>query len=586
MYQFFRGSAPLLRPFAACVLGLLLFAACVDDRYDLNEVDTEITFGADGITLPLGRVERQSVRDLLADSGMDTLRLDTDEGYYAYRIEDSVRDTVSAIEIRPVSDVIPAMSPAAFRLVEDGAGELTGHLVMERTISKSVDLPDEISAIDLAEVVDGDTGETARLVVTMEFDGDMPDCTLEQVRIELPDFLEVEEVAGYDAESHALLLGPIPCTEPVVRIADLPVRGVRDIPVRTTDEGRKGMLDGLLGIRSDIRVSAADASSVPAGAEYEVRCSATLPPMRFVRMTGRTDIDLSEYLTPTDIDCGDLSGSLGEGEVELNLVAPQIAVDVRNPLGIALVGDIFLTPHGAAGEALDSVAIRGIRVEAATDEGPRLTRLYVTDAQSAPAGYELCRVENLADLVRVVPSYIEVSFDLQPDESQPHRIVFQEEPYDVETLYAIRMPLAFREGARIEFSDSEDVSDTIGDLDIEELSVDELLVRLDARSTLPLALEPAIEFLAADGSPVGGVTASVEGRLEAYDPATGEEWRASRLDIRLEVADGDLRRLNDIALLRYRFTGETTGAGAALAPDQYIEAGLVLELGSGITYRP
>ena len=183
------------------------------------------------------------------------------------------------------------------------------------------------------------------------------DCTLEQVRIELPDFLEVEEVAGYDAESHALLLGPIPCTEPVVRIADLPVRGVRDIPVRTTDEGRKGMLDGLLGIRSDIRVSAADASSVPAGVEYEVRCSATLPPMRFVRMTGRTDIDLSEYLTPTDIDCGDLSGSLGEGEVELNLVAPQIAVDVRNPLGIALVGDIFLTPHGAAGEALDSVGL-------------------------------------------------------------------------------------------------------------------------------------------------------------------------------------------------------------------------------------
>lgn len=566
---------------ALCASGLLV--SCTDDRYDLGDIDTEMTFGADGIALPLGSVDRKTVRDLLIDSGMDTLRLDTDDGYYAYRIDGSIRDTIAAVSIRPLRDVIPAFDPCRILLSDDlqGGGDLTATVRMERSIGYTFELVDEVAGIDFAEVLDDDTGAEVLLVIDLDF-ADMPfgECRFEGIRIGLPDFLVVRPCPGYDAATHTLFVEQVRYGGGPTRVAVVPIEGIRNVSVSTTEQGREGALEGDLKVSTEVRIPADRADSPER--EFELRCIASLSPLRLVRMTGRTDMDLDKYLTPEEIDCGDLGESLGEGRVELNLVAPQIMLEVSNPLGFALVGDICLEPRDAE-EVFGTVTIRDVRVEPATEEGPRTTRLYVTDGDSAPEGYELCQAEELAELVRIVPSRIDVSFDLQPDDTQSHSLDLTGEPYDVAIDYVLRMPLAFRSGARVEFSDSEDVSDTFEDLDVADLSAEEVFIRFDARSTLPLALEPAIEFRDAADRPVEGVSAVTDGRLEAYDASSGEPWRESRFGIRLEVADGDLGRLKEIARLSYRFTGEATASEAALAPDQYIEADLVLELGRGIT---
>lgn len=75
----------------AAVAALLAsgLSSCVNEEYDVEDLNTEITVGAEGLTLPIGSTKQLKLKDLIAGMDEDMLQV-LDGGAYALRISDSL----------------------------------------------------------------------------------------------------------------------------------------------------------------------------------------------------------------------------------------------------------------------------------------------------------------------------------------------------------------------------------------------------------------------------------------------------------------------------------------------------------------
>ncbi len=505
--------------------------------------------------------------------------------------------------------VMPEFPSGTYRLSEIGsAGDVQIDIVMRDTelridpercemvvglrepvdivqqIAETFSVPDEVSGIAFAEVCDADNGRRAEAVVSLEIE-DLPveELYIDDIDILLPSFLEVDH-PDYDAQTHSLHIDRVKYLGRRTVIARIPVLGVKDVPVGKNSGGKVAELAGEVRIKASILVPDGTEMDGVASETVTLLPEVSMPTLEVTHVTGTVDLDLQKYLEPTTIDLSDIRESLGEQNIEINLVAPQIALMVSNPVGIVMVGDIVLQPYDFSDEKLDPIVVRNVRVDAAGGDDPRITRLYITDAAAAPEGYTLCRVEDLSNLVRILPSKIDVEFDLRVDDTEEQSFAVTGEDYPFDVDYSIRIPLEFKAGGSIDYSDTEDVSDTFDDISDYEITAEDILIELYARSTLPLALNLSAEFLDAEGQVRSDIAATGDGRGEGYDPASDREYRESQLAIRMDIENGDIQRLSKVAKIRYRFTGSAVGAGAALRPEQYFSADMKLILKKGITF--
>jgi hypothetical protein len=75
------------KTFWAALLAVGL-VSCVNEEYDLNDVNTEITVGGEALTLPLGSTEQLKLKDLL--KSLDTDILESKDGAYSVSISDEM----------------------------------------------------------------------------------------------------------------------------------------------------------------------------------------------------------------------------------------------------------------------------------------------------------------------------------------------------------------------------------------------------------------------------------------------------------------------------------------------------------------
>ncbi len=272
----------------------------------------------------------------------------------------------------------------------------TTHIDIEEPIHASFEVPAEVARIDLAEVADARTGSDALLNIGFDLENTpVKHLYFDDIEITLPDFLVVEHpslVAG----TNTLRIDRAEYRGGYVHVTDVTVLGLRNALVREEQGKKKAELDGTLLLSMTVNTPEDTDIEHIAQPRIVITPKATVAPLRIAQVTGAVDLDLSRYLTATTIDLDDLRESLGDQDVELNLRAPTIGLTVSNPVGLRMVGGIVLTPYDLSGKALDPVRVEHIAVEASEGGAePRITRLWISDRDQAPAGYTLCRVERL-----------------------------------------------------------------------------------------------------------------------------------------------------------------------------------------------
>lgn len=67
---------------------VLCFSSCVNEEYDVSDVNTEITIGSESITLPVGTTKKMTLKTLMAGMSQDMLQVL--DGGYAFSISDKL----------------------------------------------------------------------------------------------------------------------------------------------------------------------------------------------------------------------------------------------------------------------------------------------------------------------------------------------------------------------------------------------------------------------------------------------------------------------------------------------------------------
>lgn len=452
-----------------------------------------------------------------------------------------------------------------------------------QAINETFEVPDEVSGITFAQVLDANNGNEAQLTINLAVENSPVDrFYFDDIEIVLPAFLQAEH-PNLDAATNTVHINRMEYKGRPITIAHIAIKGIKDVPIRKTSSGKLAGLEGEVHLKATVNVP--DGTQID-GADQHItlRPNVVVSPLRVSHVTGSVDIDLQQYLKPTTIDLSDIRESLGDQNIEVNLVAPQIRLEASNPIGVGMTGDIILQAYDFENKKLDPVVVKNIYLEPADDNGPRITKLYVSDAMKAPEGYTLCRVEDLAKIVKIIPSKIEITFDMQVDDSREQSFVVTGEDYAFNVNYEIKLPLRFKDDATIDYTDVIDLDEgTFDDIDKYEITAEDVLIVLDAKTTLPMDLSVSVELLDVNGIVLDDVTAEVSGPIKGYNAATDGDYKQTSLAVRVTITDGEIRRLKPIAKVRYTFHGQAVGTGAELRPSQYITAKLKLVLKKGVT---
>ena len=74
--------------FLMAAMSVLCFSSCVNEEYDVSDINTEITIGSESITLPIGTTKQLTLKSLMAGMSQDMLQVL--DGGYAFRISDNL----------------------------------------------------------------------------------------------------------------------------------------------------------------------------------------------------------------------------------------------------------------------------------------------------------------------------------------------------------------------------------------------------------------------------------------------------------------------------------------------------------------
>ncbi|MEG2023871.1 MAG: hypothetical protein RRZ83_07155 [Alistipes sp.] len=462
------------------------------------------------------------------------------------------------------------------------AADVPHNLSIDQPIDKTFYVADKVTNIAYAKVVDAATNGEAVLSVRLAIKSSfLSHILFEHISIQLPQFLDVEHPNLDPATNTIYLREPIEeYNGSPIEVTRIVIKGVRNVPIK----------EKMAQLKGNIKISASFSipDNSPTQRIYDkdgiTFCpSVAAPVLKISHIAGGVDLDLKEYLQPMTIQLEDVRKSLGDQNIEVNLVAPQVRLHVCNTIDIGMMGNIILQPYDFENQKLSPITIRDIYIQPAEQNKMRLTKLYITDQTKAPGDYTLCHVPNLSNLMKVIPSKIEVTFDLKEDDRREQSIEITGEDYPIDIKYEVKLPLKFKDEATLSYSNVADVKDTFDDIDDYDLTAEDILIKLDARTTIPLDMAVTLDFLDNKGMILDDVRAVVSAPIKGYNAATDGAYKQSLLNVRVDIKEGEIQRLKQVDKIRYTINGESVGHGSGLSPEQYVTAEIKLLLKRGVT---
>ena len=427
----------------------------------------------------------------------------------------------------------------------------------------SLELPDEIKSIDrlYIETLSGD--KVSAEVKFSVSDSPVENVFVENLVVTLPDMIML---SGDDVVDNRIEISgrQIPAQSGgEVLLTEFEITGLKNLPVQDghividdaiTFTGKVRTIDGEIieGLNSDVTITPV----------------VSVPDIKVVKFEGRVDVNLNDYMDTPTVDLTSLTDELED--ISLGLVDPSITVAISNPVGVALNGNIVLHPFDKAGKPMEDLVIRDIHVAGADDKGDAVTKLFITPIQGAAmSGHDVYCVPELLELLRNLPSKIDIDLQVALDEKQTHSL-FLDRDYDFEVEYDINVPLRLDSSTRISYSDAISLGDVFEDITDKDIKVGTLELMLEVRSTVPLALDLQAELRDEKGASVDGVEFKIDGRIEGYDPEKDGTEKVSKLSAYLKLRDGNVDWLGKADNLRLDVKGFSSSPDG-LRPEQYID---------------
>lgn len=483
---------------AAAGLMAVSMASCIDDKYDLDNLDKKSEFKLVDLTLPVNVSEVKLDQILKLDEN-SSLKVVEMNGREVYAVVQSGDFESQSLKIQDINATIPPIAPVFvdFRLVSvAGTHNFTLKDVAPQPLTYTADNVDDYITALQAVYMEKDPSILA-MEVSLE-GGTASGMTydLSDVEIKMPLGLEVKDLAAgysYNPETGMLKIDHVACPGGTGRIS-LTVAGMK-MSDDTRFENHRLVYNSTITFQSaNLAVTSSSTNPVPEQLRFSI--NSTLTALHITSFSGDVHYDLTgEGLDIPSVSLGDLPDFLSQGNTTLRLANPQLYVGVEsNP--VAEYGLNFSTGMRLTkiyGQSATGSYEPERRIETSTDKygaGPYDFVLSPTDPKSYPDQFakniEHIPFPGMSDVLdgAGLPDRIEIEL-LKPEIPTHHIDHFKLQEYSaLKGHYEFLAPLAFKpEGTVIIYSDT---FDDWGSEDLDKLTLNAITVDADALSTLPL----------------------------------------------------------------------------------------------------
>lgn len=512
--------------FKACVpLGtLLLLSGCIDNDYDLSDIDKTTQINVNDLVIPVN-IDAIELSDIIEIKDDSKIKIVDYNGQSIYAVTQSGEFNSDPIEIKGFTAKAPSvdLAKATFDIIPARAASMQSTYELTDFTPYVI----EIKANDVDKSIKDITSvECEPLDISMKLTatgfGSETTLKLDRIRVNFIKGLTLQNLPtnySYDSATGLLVINDLPCPDHQAEIK-FTATGVNFRESGTT------LVDGTFNFSSTVTIddarlemtmNTADPSALPTRVEFAVATIiGELTPISF---SGVIEYSLTgNSLNIDPVNLNDIPSFLDDKGTNLRLVNPQIYLGTNNPMapyGMTVQTGLELTSvrgNDRQTFSLDPGQVVNVGDSYGVD-GPYnfvLSPSMPEDPLDAyAANLQHVGFAGLSDVLAGdgLPRTIEIKLDNPevPRQTVENFRLFTTIP-SVKGSYYFFAPLALATGENGSVIVYSDTKDDWSDEDLDKLTIKELTVEADAYSTLPIGAELSIYPLDKTGNKMAGVT--------------------------------------------------------------------------------
>lgn len=454
--------------------------------------------------------------------------------------------------------------------------QISSEISFEEEIKYTLkDIRSELKHVDKVSVADADGNPVVLDVAFTLSETPVSHLLLSDFAVELPKCLWIE-AEGLD-ENNVLKIGDkrIDLVEnQKVLLAQIKIMGIKDLDV----------VDGSINIDDKVKLSGVVA--IPEGEimhgvsnDIVITPLVELPALHIQEFVGRVNIDLGSQIDAFTFDLSELTKQLQDSkmDIEFGLVPPVLCLEVANPIGVSIDGELHLTAHYPDSSTLPLNV--PLHLDGAQNGERGVSKLCITDNPSkAPAGYSPVTPENYDKLFSKIPSKLDITVEGAIDEQTVCTLALGE-AYQFDLDFSVDVPVALNADLELEGSFGE-LSGTFEEVAGWGIQINEVGVVIETESTLPMDLSAAVKALDKDGKEVEGIKLDITGSIGGC----GSDGQAKHSVLGVSFS-GNIDNLNQVESIAYTLRGAVGGGNAAqFNTNQFLRAEAYVQAKKGVTF--
>lgn len=549
---------------AAMPLGMLcLLSACVDDNYDLSDIDTNVELKVTDLTVPVNidPIQLKNVFDIKEGD-----RIQVVDGRYAV-VETGDFDT-DEITIDKICIDAPFIKSSSQQLFEKAPGmkkaRANGKEVVFAVSSPLSDYRYNTSDVSEYIISIDEVGTHFTFDIYMRFPGVSKagdKVELRNVELQIPAGLSVTDLHDkYDSATGVYTVASLPLKgdDATVHIEASAINAAKagiefDYDSHTINFGGKvGILSGDLHISNVADVP----NSLMMYVDYDMsEIEATF-------FSGEMDYEI-DNTSFTDVELGELPDFLSQEGTDIRIVNPQLYLDIYNPLyNYSLYADTGLEIKSFGRDGTDNIySLDNGTFRVRGDSSDPYVRFCLSPMQPAKPyegfeGAEHVPFSGLSDVLsgNGIPERLSVDLvDPRVPRQKVKDLRLGVNLGKVHGKYTFFAPLNLEAGSTVVYSERED---GWNDEDIDALTIQTLEVRVNVTTDIPLALK------------LTGYPVDKQGhRINNVDIVGGDvQANAQAQEVTLRIT-GEIRHLDGIEFMAL---ATAAASGQELKPDMKI----------------
>ena len=558
------------------LVGAILVNSCVDQSYDLGNVDDTISFGGEAFVFPLGSTDTLRLIDFLSEEDVEFLKVAEDGSYRieladAIDLSDQIPDLSGALHFEDLT-VEEAMSIDWTDFVESSPAPVRmtdGEFMDFHLRLGPVNIPREIEQLACIYMNDA----TFNLKVELpEIPGITADYRLE-LDVEVPEeFLSEDARLSEDhilsinayLENNTLTVDPLKITGFDLSEIELVSPFVLDktIRVRTRLYAENVVVDHS-------QYAARPMASTP----IEVKVIMDMKDLAVSKVVGKLDYAFGYNM---EVNFLEVPAFMMDENFVMDLSNPHFLLDMTSNLGIAMDASVDLVAirNGQEDETSKISLNLGLPYTPDPDQ-PSTTHYWIGgNEQDVPEGYQFVQ-QDFSSLFKKLPESFRMHVKGETDTSKDH-ILVPDADYQLEVGYQFVLPLSFGPDLHIAMADTlTGMPSILGKI----LEMGTLKFVGEVANTLPLQVDMHLELL------------DEQGRIIATDGAVMQQVAAchpdgspgmTQLDLQVKLAPGASAEALSSLRVSFQVTSPDLSA-VVLEEKDFIRASLAIAVPGGLT---